>query len=385
MSTKSDQNSFSTNIVYSVAAGHLFHDLHSSFLAPLLPEIITKLSLSLTSAGALTTLVRLPALLNPLLGYLADKAGSRYFVILAPGLTATFMSLIGAVPSIWMVALLLILSGLSTALFHAPSPAIIGNSAGDQVGFGMSLFMAGGGLGRTIGPLIIVWAIGIWGLEGTYRLMALGWASSLILYWQLRDVDAKPPTQRSLWDSLPNFRSFFLPLAGILILRNFLIVAVTTYLPTYMRQAGAPLWIAGASLSTLELSGVAGALILGPLSDALGRKKTLMSAMLLAAITLFGFLQVSGWLVIPLLVVLGLSSKSTGAVFLALVQDHFKTNRATGNGMYMLLSFLTNAGMLVLIGFIGDLASLTLAYYLGVLSAILTVPALLILPGKEPA
>ena len=375
--------SFSPKTVYSVAGGHLFHDLFSSFLAPLLPEIIRKLSLSLTSAGALTTLIRLPALFNPLLGYLADKTGARYFVILAPGLTATFMSLIGASPSIWSLALLLVMAGISIAMFHAPSPAMIGDTAGEKVGFGMSLFMAGGGIGRTIGPLLIVWAIGMWGLEGTYRLMIIGWLSSIVLLWQLRNVDITAHETPPLWDNLPAFRSFFLPLTGILFLRNFLMVALTTFLPTYMRQSGAPLWIAGASLSTLELSGVAGSLVIGPLSDRIGRRKTLMLAMAVSGVTILGFLQVAGWMVVPFLIILGLSIKSTGTVFLALVQDHFQSNRATGNGMYMLLSFLTNAAMLVLIGVIGDLASLRTAYYISSLTAFLTLPALLTLPAED--
>lgn len=377
------EKSFTSKTVYSVAGGHLFHDLFSSFLAPLLPEIIGTLSLSLTSIGALTTLIRLPALFNPFLGYLADKTGAKYFVILAPGLTATFMSLMGAAPSTWILGLLLILAGISTAMFHAPSPALIGDTAGKRVGFGMSLFMAGGGIGRTIGPLLIVWAIGTWGLGGTYRLMVIGWLSSAVLMWQLRKVVIIPREQPALWDNIPSFRTFFLPLSGILILRNFLMVALTTFLPTYMRQSGAPLWIAGASLSTLELSGVAGSLVIGPLSDRIGRRKTLMLAMSVSGVTILGFLQMAGWMVVPFLIILGLSIKSTGTVFLALVQDQFQANRATGNGMYMLLSFLTNAGMLVLIGFIGDLTSLRTAYYISSLTAFLTIPALLTLPGED--
>lgn len=383
MNDPEKQEGFSPAKVYATAAGHLFHDLHTAFLAPLLPEIISKLSLSLTSVGALTTLVRLPALINPFLGYIADTTGSRYFVILAPGLSATFMSLIGLSPTSWVLGILLLLTGLSTALFHAPSPAIIGESSGEKVGFGMSLFMAGGGLGRTIGPVIAVWAVSLWGLEGTYRLMLIGWAASAFLFWQLRKVDIKPQNRPPFLSELPRFRTFFLPLAGILILRNYLLVAVTTYLPTYMRQAGAPLWIAGGSLAVLELAGVAGSLIIGPVSDIFGRKEILMSAMSVAGLTLFGFLQVSGWVTVPFLILLGLSSKSTGTIFLALVQDHFNVHRATSNGIFMLLSFLTNAGMLLLIGVLGDAFGLQAAYLIGAATSVLTVPALLLLPDRK--
>jgi len=374
---------FNAEEVYSVAGGHLLHDLHTSFLAPLLPEIIHKLSLSLTSAGALTTLIRIPAILNPLLGYVSDKTSARYFVIFAPALTSTFMSMLGLAPSPWVLGVLLLLAGFSSSLFHAPSPAIIGVSSKKRVGFGMSLYMAGGGLGRTLGPLLVVWAVGVWGLEGTYRLMLIGWAASLILFFQLKKIDIHPQKASSFSLDFHKFKSFFLPLSLILVLRNFLLASISTYLPTYLRQNGSPLWIAGASLSALEVSGVFGALLLGSLSDVIGRKKILIPAMLISSLTLFGFLNTSGWKMIPFLIILGMSSKSTGTIFLALVQDQFKIHRATGNGIYMLISFLTNAGMLLLIGIIGDAFGLRFAYYIAIITSLCTMPALLLLPESK--
>ena len=382
---KSKPTHFSTIKISTIAGGHLFHDLYTSFVAPLLPLLIDKLSLSLTSAGALTTLIRLPSILNPLLGYIADKTGALYFIILTPALTGTALSLLGASPNVYLLGALLLFAGTSSAMFHSVSPALTGKISREKVGLGMSLFMAGGGIGRAVGPLLVVWAVGVWGLAGTYRLMIIGWIVSAVLFWQLRGFQLAAPDQDSpsLRQTFPFFRSFFLPLALILILRSFFLAAVNTYLPTYMTRSGAPLWIAGASLSTLEIAGVAGALAVGPLSDRWGRKATLMLAMFLSSLTLMLFLQVSGWQVIPVLVVLGFFSKSTGVVFLALVQDHFQSHRATGNGLFMLISFLSNALMLVIIGVIGDYLGLRTAYVIGSLTALLTVPAIYFLPERK--
>lgn len=378
------KSNFSTGEVFSVAGGHLFHDLYTSFVAPLLPLLIDKLSLTLTSAGLLATLLRLPSVLNPLLGYFADRTGALYFIILTPGLTGTALSLLGTAPNTYTLGAFLLLAGLSSAMFHSVSPALTGKISGDQVGMGMSFFMAGGGVGRAMGPLLVIWAVSQWGLFGIYRLMIIGWLVSLILFWQLRELTLNHRQTKvpSLKNSIPLFRSFFLPLTIVLFLRSFFLAAVNTYLPTYMTRAGAPLWIAGASLSTLELAGVAGALAVGPVSDSWGRKLTLMIAMLISAFTLFGFIQVEGWLVVPFLIILGFFSKSTGVVFLALVQDHFQKHRATGNGLFMLLSFLSNALMLVAIGAIGDTLGLRTAYLAAALMALLTVPAIHFLPDR---
>ena len=84
----SNQNKeLSSDQVISITGGHLFHDLFPAFLAPLLPTIIDNLSINLTMAGILTSINRLPSILNPVFGYLADKSGARYFVILAPAFT----------------------------------------------------------------------------------------------------------------------------------------------------------------------------------------------------------------------------------------------------------------------------------------------------------
>jgi FSR family fosmidomycin resistance protein-like MFS transporter len=380
MNSTQEGNTRNIKEILPIAGGHMFHDFFTAFLAPLLPGIIENLSLSLTSAGLLSTMLQIPSVLNPFFGYLADKKGARYFIIFSPAVTATMMSLLGRTKSPAVLALLLLLAGISSASLHAASPAVIGKTAENKTGLAMSLFMAGGGLGRTLSPLVVVWAISQWGLDGIYRLMIFGWAASVLLYFQFKSVDFTPRTHSSLRQSLPQFREFFLPLALVLLLRSFILAATNTYLPTYLVQTGASLALAGAALSAVELSGVAGGLVLGPLSDRFGRKSTIGGSMFLSAIVLIIFLNVSGWFVIPLLLIFGFFSRSTGSLFLALVQDNFRGHRATSNGVYMLISFLSNALMLVLVGFIGDLAGLRTAYLWSAGAAILSILAIYLLP-----
>ena len=369
--------------VYVVAGGHLFHDLYTSFLAPLLPTLVDNLSLSLTSAGLLTTFSRIPSILNPFIGYLADKAGAKYFVILSPAITASLMSLLGLAPNFYTLALILFFAGMSSTMFHAASPGLVASASSNRKGFGLSLFMAGGGLGRTLGPLLVVWAAAQWGLPGIYRTAVLGWAASILLFFQFRKFDLEPSKPHSLRTAIPIFKEFFLPLSLVLILRSTLTASLNTYLPIYMVQSGAPLWMAGAALSTLEFAGVIGALTIGPLSDTFGRRKSINISMLMSSILVPIFLQVSGWLVIPLLLLLGFFSLSTGTLFLALVQDHFQDHRATGNGVYLLISLLSNAVMLIVVGFIGDHSGLKTAYLISAAAALLSIPALKFIPTFE--
>ncbi|MCK4975507.1 MAG: MFS transporter [Anaerolineales bacterium] len=381
--TETAEDEFQTEGVLTIAGGHFVHDIYTASVAPLLPVIIEKFSLSLTAAGSLTAFLQFPALINPFIGYMADRISLRYFVILAPAVTATLISSIGFVNSYFGLAILFFITGISVAAFHAPAPAMIGRISGKQVGKGMSFFMAAGELARSVGPILAVWAVSMWTLDGIFRIAVLGWGASLILFWRLRSVAARPEKSGNLRAALPVLRTVFLPLLIIVFFRNFLNVSLTTYLPTYMKTGGSSLWVAGITLSILEFAGVAGALSSGTLSDRLGRKPILVVASVAAAIFMLLFLNAEGWVLVLILLALGFSALSTPPVLMAIVQDHLPNNRAVGNGLFLSMSFLIRPISILAIGYVGDLYGLSTAFSLSALVSLLAIPAILVLPTLE--
>lgn len=249
----------------------------------------------------------------------------------------------------------------------------------------MSLFMAGGELARTVGPLLLVWAVSTWTLEGSWRIVTFGWAATFVLFWRLKDIPARQAVPGELSTLLPYFRNLFLPLGAIVLFRNLMAVSLTIYLPTFMDLEGASLWMAGASLSVLELAGVGGALVSGTFSDRLGRKAVLLIVTILSAGIMLIFLSVDGWVRLPVLVFLGFTVLSVTPVLLALVQEQLPNNRAVGNGLFMLINFLMRAISITLIGLIGDRFGLRTAFFWSVPLSLLCLPAILVLPDKKPA
>jgi len=79
---------FNAGKVLTLSICHFIHDIYSSFLAPLLPLLVEKFSMTLAQAGFLSTIMQIPALFNPFIGLLADRITVRYFIILAPATTA---------------------------------------------------------------------------------------------------------------------------------------------------------------------------------------------------------------------------------------------------------------------------------------------------------
>lgn len=381
----SAKDRFHLGQILVIISGHFAHDAFAAFLAPLLPLITDKLALSLTVAGTLTLFLRLPSLLNPFLGYIADRAGVRALIVLAPLVTAGAMSAIGLAPSYTVLALLLLLAGISSASFHAPAPAMVARLAGRRLGTGMSLFMAAGETGRALGPLLAVAAVSWWQLEGMWRVMVIGLAASLLLLWRLQSLPPQHQNHQTM--ALDQVwllaRRLYPVLAAIMLPRTFMVVALNTYLPLFMTRRGASLWLAGGALSILEAAGIVGALLGGTVSDRLGRRQVLTAVMGLAPLLLLLFLSSSGWMLFPVLLVLGLITFSSTPVLLAVVQEQFPDNRALANGLFITLSFMINGVATVSVGYLGDRLGLTTAYVISAGIAWLSLPMIWRLPASK--
>ncbi len=377
---------FQMGHVLTVSAGHAMHDTYTAFLPSLLPVFIANLSLSNTEAGLLTVFMQGPSLLQPFIGHLADRVSLRTLFILAPAVTAAMMSLLGVASGYGALALFLVVVGLSSASLHAVGPVIAGNLSGRSLGRGMGFWMVGGELGRTLGPIVIVSAIRLLTLRGTPWLMVAGLLASALLYVRLRGVPERPPDAGQVlpWrQALRGMGPLLAPLTGIIVTRAFMVSALTTYLPTFLSEEGADLWLAGASLSVLEAAGVVGALLGGSISDRLGRRLILFASMLTTPLLMFVFLAVNGWAQFPLLLMLGFTALSVTPVVMALVQESYPENRALANGIYMSLSFVLRSGVVVVLGALGDLFGLRLAFTASAVIPLLGLPLIFLLPGKR--
>jgi len=357
----------SANVVL-VSLAHLVHDIYSSFFAPILPLLIEKLSLNYTAVGLLSLFQRLPSLLNPFVGLMADRIALRYLVIITPAITAISMSLLGLAPNVVVLGILLFVMGFSSMLFHVPSPVMIKKLSGDQVGKGMSFYMFGGEMARTLGPLIIVGAVSLWGLEGTWKLIPFGLLATFILYLKFRHIKVSDEFQQKnkesgVWKSLHALTPFLLIITGITFFRAITKSALTTFLPTYMTiDLGTSLWIGGGALAVLELAGAAGALLSGTVSDKIGQKNTLLIIAISSPILMLLFVNLSSSWTFPILILMGISLFGSTPVLLAMIQDRASDRPAFFNSIFMLISFFVSAALVIGIGAVADAIGLTLTY-----------------------
>ena len=298
------------------------------------------------------------------------------------------MSLLGAAPSYPILLILLFVAGISNTLFHVPSPVMIKHVSADQVGKGMSYYMLGGELARTLGPLLITAAISWWGLEGSWRVMPLGIIASMILYFKLKNISINKDFQRKkketgARETFKKLIPFFIIIFGITIFRAAMKLALTLYLPTFLTQQGNTLWLAGISLAVLQFSGAIGTFFAGPISDKFGRKNILLITSIVNPILMWIFISLNGSFMIPLLIVMGFFLFASGPVLLALVQDTDSEHPSFINGIYMTISFGVSSLMVLLIGVLGDNFGLIMTYKICAIISIASIPFILMLSNKK--
>ena len=277
--------------------------------------------------GLLAVIQRIPSLFNPFIGIIAERPVMRYMVVFSPALTALFMSLIGIAPGYTFLAVLLFFSGISSTLWHIPTPVIVRTLSGSRPGKGMSYYMVGGELARTAGPLIILGVISLWGLEGTWKMMPLGFIASFLLYLNFRKAKLRPTSssrkhqEGSYWKIFLRFSAAFLLTGGYTFFQAGMKASLTYYLPTFLTSQGHTLHYSDLALTVIQLAGAAGALFAGTLSDKLGRTRTLLIVGVVTPLLTLLFLKLEGYWIFPVLLPLGFFLFAPTSVMLATVQE----------------------------------------------------------------
>jgi FSR family fosmidomycin resistance protein-like MFS transporter len=378
---------FQTGQVSTIAAGHAVHDTFTAFLPPLLPHFVTSFSLSNTAAGALAAFLHLPSLLQPVIGHLADRTTLRWIVILGPAVTGTAMSFLGWAPTYTALALLLVVAGMSVAAFHATAPVAIGYLSGSRLGRGMGFWMVGGETGRALGPLVVVSALAVMSIKSMAFLSLAAIATSVFLYFRLRDVPlrTKDDGEQVPWQkAVRAMRSVMLLLGALVAVRSMMVMATTLFLPVYLTEEGASLWLAGAALSIVEIAGIAGAFAGGWISDHVGRPTVMILGQVVAPIALVAFLATDGWVRVAILPIIGFSLLAVPPVLMALVQERFPQSRALANGLYLSMNFAIRSVAAIAYGAFGDAFGLSTSMYIAAAAMFLGLPLILMIsPSNE--
>ena len=350
-----NNSSSSTLKAIFVSSAHAMHDTYSGFIAPLLPFLIERLSLLKAEAGLFILVYQGVSILQPVIGHIGDRTNLRKYALIAPAVTAIFISLLGTAPSFSIALLYCFIAGVSSATMHATLPALVSGLSGKNIGKGMSIWMVGGELGAMIGPILITAVVAIFSMQATPWLMLGGIIFSLVISFLLKDLPyySSPAKQQS---KIPakDLLKILLPMAAIATSRAFLRTSSQLYLPVFLIENGASVWFAGISLSFVQGAGIIGTILGGSINDRLGYRITMIISLTLSATAMLVFSTSQGYLQLAFLGILSIASLMVLPVGMAIMQRSFPENRSLANGSYLAMFFAINALAGVATGYMYD-------------------------------
>jgi len=372
-------NSFQLGNVITISFAHLVNDIYSSFLSPLLPLLVKKYGITLSLAGMLNLFQQIPALFQPFVGILSEKIPARFLLIFAPSITAISMSMLGIANDYGALIIIVIFAGVGSTLFHVPGSVMVKRISGERIGKGMSYFMLGGELARSLGPMLVLGAVEFWSLEETYKLIPIGITATVLLFLRFRKIritkDLKKTKENiSYYKEIKKHSTLFIQISGVFFFSAIMRGALTAFLPVYIVEKGSSLWFGGIALSIFQLAGAAGTFLSGTISDKMGRRKVLFLISAISPILMFVFVFSSGIFSFALLIMMGLSMFGITPVMLALINEIESVHISFINGVFMTINFLSGSFGIIIVGFLGDLFSLKNAFIISPLVGLLTLP-----------
>ncbi|MCA1559823.1 MAG: MFS transporter [Acidobacteria bacterium] len=337
-----------------MASVHLMVDGYGNLFAPLLPLLIPRLELSLASAGTMTMLFQLAASVAQIgFGHLADRWRPRVLVMAGPVIAVLVLSLVGLATSKVMLAAILVCGGLGGAAFHPPAAALAHRLGGMRPGLAMSVYITGGTLGFSLGPLLFAPFAGRFGLEWTPILALPGLAVVGFFLTRVPPI----PLQRSAKGGLRALRPYARPLAllyAIVVLRTLTSLAFATFVPVMLTRRGLTIGQAGTAVAVYLFASGIGGFFGGPAADRFGARRVIALSLVLATPFLFVAPMLNGWLFVVVLAIGGLFLQSTLPVNVTLGQSLAPVSAATVSSLMMGFAWGTGGLSVPFVGFVAD-------------------------------
>ncbi len=382
---KKTEKKFNLGNVLALSGSHMLHDTFTAFLAPILPILIEKFKLTYFSVSMLNIIRKIPLLLSLFWGMLINKLPPRYvkgLVIGLPLFSGILMSSIGILPTYISLIIMLVVTGISSAIFHIIAPPFVRESSGGNIGRGISFFQLGGEGARSLGPIVILTAISIWGIEGSWRVVFLSMGISVILYQKLKNMDLNIAKYQKSKHSTPSLdiikahSKFIIKLGGIKFFLDIGNIVLTLFLPVYLKEVkGVSFWLSGGALAMLQFAGAIGTFAGGVISDKIGRKRLIVISVVTTSI-LFIFLSILSnfYMLIVVIILLGFFIYMISPILLTMIQEKKSSHTIVLNSYYKTITFITYVFGAMLVGKSADVIGLDKIYFIASVLLILALP-----------
>mgnify|MGYP000863909459 FL=1 len=363
----------------ALITAHFVNDVYPHLYPGLLPVVLMpQLGFSIAAAGLISTISALTTqLLQPFLGYWADKLGGKMFVVgglLLGGIFVPFT--LALAPTYGLLLLGLLIGGIGNAAFHPHASALMSEFIGKYKGSGMSIFMVAGNFGRLAAPVLASLALYLGGRHGLMLLAIPGLILAVVMFFSMNPAPAPKMTTGETLN-----RQFFsvikkkgaLNLLIVVGIRYMMVMSILTLVPIMWAANGIDYSIYNLLLTVVFAAGMVGNIIGGTFSDFVGHKPVIIVSALFSALTLALFIN-SGSILLGFvfMALIGACLYSADPVVMVFSHKLFPDNKGMASGIIGLGGMLGSLGV-TFTGYIADLYTPAAGLYLAAAIMLLSI------------
>lgn len=347
----------------ALSGGHFAVDFASGSVPALIPFLTAKFHLSYALAAVLLLAATISSsLVQPLFGLWSDRRGALW---LLPGGTALAAVGVGGAmisPAYPVVVCLVFAGGLGVAAFHPEGAKFAAYASGHKRASGMSYFNIGGNAGYALGAFVtgelVVWL----GLRaGTAAMLPVLAAAGALLLVLPKLAPLRPARHTEAAHAGADDRRAMALLGGVIALRSIPWFALVAFIPLWEVAQGHSKADGNRLLFVMLISGAVGTVVLGPVADRIGLRRTLVITQVALAPLILAFVFVGGAVGVLALVLIGMCVVGTYGVTMVLSQLYLPRHVGMASGLSVGLAMGIGGLAAVVLGAVADAVDLRAA------------------------
>ena len=311
-------------LMIGLSAGHGIKHFNQGALLVMSPNIKATLGMSDVALGGMFAAQSIAAgIANVPAGILTDMYRKRIAWLLTASMmmVATGYLLVGLSQWYWLLIMAVTIVGFGTSMWHAPAFGTLAARYPDRRGLALSAHLTGAQIGNTISPAVI----GI--LLGGVAIGAVNWdgwdwrvisyflfipaaltALAVMLKFKSGGVEVERNLDMSEYKASAKLLLRNKGVLGMVLLgafRGAVHTSFQVFLVLYLKETlDYSAFVVGLHVSLITLAGIASTPLMGVVSDRIGRRPVITTAMSMMALLIFLFLRFDTG--VPLTVLIGL-------------------------------------------------------------------------------
>ena len=366
----------------TLSSGHLAVDFASGSVPALLPFFVLEFDLSYTAtAGLMLAVLLSSSLVQPLFGLWSDRRGAVWLLPGGVAVAGLATGLTAVAPSYVLVVAFAFVAGIGIAAYHPEGAKFAAYASGSRRASGMSLFNVGGNIGYALGPIVVTPLVLWLGLEGGLLAMAPVLVAAVAIGRALPTLGNLAPERESARQSEGEDDVRAMTVLGVVIaLRSVAWFGLLTFVPLWVVANGGTEGEGNRELSLMLLAGAVGTLVLGPVADRIGLRRTLLVTQAALPPLIVVFVAVGGIAGTLALMLVGLCVVGTFGVTMVLSQLYLPRHVGLASGLSIGLAMGLGGVAAVVLGALADAIDLETALYIGAAAPALGCLLCLLLP-----